>query len=149
VSHDKIIFEISEIDKLLNDVASLLLLCKERNPDLIETMASAAVLHSFYNGLENIFLHIARDYDKTIPSGNKWHKKLLEQMNTENNRKAVLSEEKIQQLSEYLIFRHFFRHAYSYRLDWDEMKELVLNIETVWAGVKIEILDFLKKSEKD
>jgi len=144
VSHDKIIFEMSEIDKLLNEVEPLLLLCKQRNPDLIETMASAAVLHSFYNGLENIFFHIAKDYDNSIPDGIKWHKKLLEQMRTGINRKPVLSQENYQKLNEYLIFRHFFRHAYSYRLDWDEMKELLLNIENVWADVKAEITDFLK-----
>ena len=143
MSLDKIIFEISEIDKLLNDVEPLLLLCKQRNPDLIETMASAAVLHSFYNGLENIFVHIAKDFDNSVPGGNKWHKKLLEQMITGINRKPVLSEENYQKLNEYLIFRHFFRHAYSYRLDWDEMRELVLNIKTVWAKVKAEITDFL------
>lgn len=142
--HEKIIFEMSEIDKLLNGVGPLLLLCKQRKPDLIETMASAAVLHSFYNGLENIFLNIAKDYDKSIPGGNKWHKKLLEQMITGITRKPVLSEEIYQKLNEYLIFRHFFRHAYSYRLDWDEMKELVLNIESVWTQVKAEITDFLK-----
>jgi hypothetical protein len=144
VSHNKIFFEISEIDKLLDDVGPLLLLCKQRNPDLIETMASAAVLHSFYNGLENIFFHIAKDYDKSIPVGNKWHKKLLDQMLSGINRKPVLSGEIYQKLNEYLIFRHFFRHAYSYKLDWDEMKELVLNIESVWIQVKAEITDFLK-----
>jgi hypothetical protein len=134
----------SEIDKLLVDVDPLLLLCKEKNPDLIETMAAAAVLHSFYNGLENIFFHIAKEYDKSIPSGNKWHKKLLEQMITGKNRKPVLSDEIYQKLNEYLIFRHFFRHAYSYRLDWDEMQELVLNIGNIWTQVKAEITDFLK-----
>jgi hypothetical protein len=36
--------------------------------------ALASVLHSFYNGLENIFLSIARHVDQQVPTGDRWHR---------------------------------------------------------------------------
>jgi hypothetical protein len=45
---EKILFEISQIDKLLNDSKPLLDLYKLKTPDFIEMSAGALVLHSFY-----------------------------------------------------------------------------------------------------
>ena len=42
-------------------------------------------LHSFYNGLERIFETISRRLDPTFPSGERWHRNLLEQMGEEMN----------------------------------------------------------------
>jgi len=50
----KLLFEISQIDKLLNDSKPLLDLYKIKTPDFIEISAGAMVLQSFYNGIENI-----------------------------------------------------------------------------------------------
>jgi len=49
-------FEIDQIDKLIEQTDPLLKLCKLKDPDFIEKSAMAAVLHSFYNGIESIFL---------------------------------------------------------------------------------------------
>jgi hypothetical protein len=74
----KIIFEISQIDKLLNDGKPLLDLCKLKTPDFIEMSASALLLHSFYNGIENILRLIIKFYDTKLPNDIKWHMELLE-----------------------------------------------------------------------
>lgn len=37
-------------------------------------------LHSFYNGVERICEAIARQLDPVFPSGDRWHRDLLEQM---------------------------------------------------------------------
>jgi hypothetical protein len=63
----KIAFEISQIDKLLNDSKPLLDLCKLKVPDFIEISAAALVLHSFYNGIENILVLIFKYYDEQLP----------------------------------------------------------------------------------
>ena len=78
-------------------------------------MAAASTLHSFYNGVENIFLIIAKEFDESLPDGQKWHKKLIEQMRKNEIRDEIISEDSLLRLSEYLLFRHFFRHAYSFR----------------------------------
>jgi len=54
----KILFEISQIDKLINDCKPLLDLCNLKRPDFIEMSAVAMVLHSFYNGIENILIFL-------------------------------------------------------------------------------------------
>ena len=49
-------FEIGQIDQLFESYAGLLEQVQKNIPDLVEVTAVASVLHSFYNGLENIFL---------------------------------------------------------------------------------------------
>ena len=44
----KIIFEITQIEKLFNESKPLLDLCKLRKPNFIEMSAAALLLHSFY-----------------------------------------------------------------------------------------------------
>ena len=140
----KINFEIQEIDRLLEKAEPLLLLCQSKIPDFIELMALGSILHSFYNGIEILFIMIAREIDQKFPDGNKWHKKLLDQMKASQIRNQIISDESIKTLNEYLLFRHFFRHNYSFRLKWEEMKELVFDIQNVWNRLKKEIKKFIE-----
>jgi hypothetical protein len=52
----KLLFEISQIDKLLDGCKPLFDLCKIKEPDFIELSAAAMLLHSFYNGIENMLV---------------------------------------------------------------------------------------------
>lgn len=103
-------------------------------------------MHSFYNGLEKVLLIIAKTIDKKIPTDSSWHKSLLEEMTKENDsRSAVLSGEMKELLLDYLGFRHFFRHAYSFHLEWEEMEYLIESMRDVWLKFKSEILTFMNK----
>lgn len=52
-----------------------------------------SVLHSFYNGLENIFNIIAKNIDSSVPTGNKSHQELLHQMAIKNSmRDEIINE---------------------------------------------------------
>ena len=137
-------FELNEIDTLLelykNELFEL-----NREPNLVELTALAGVLHSFYSGIERIFIIIAKNTDKKLPSDLNWHKALLMQMATENkHRQAVISLETKEMLSEYLVFRHFYRHSYSFRLKWKELKNLIIPIQQNWEEIKSEILSFIE-----
>jgi hypothetical protein len=138
-------FELEEIESLFQLYKKELFdLDLEQTPDLLELTAFASVLHSFYNGIENILLTIAKNIDKKIPSDSNWHKSLLLQMTKENkSRKPVLSGEMRNELKKYLTFRHFFRHAYAFHLEWEELKKLVKPIRLVWEKFKSEISSFL------
>jgi sugar-specific transcriptional regulator TrmB len=135
-------FELGEID-LLIQLYEKELFDMEKSLNLVELTALAGVLHSFYNGIENTLLIIAKNIDKNIPSDFDWHKSLLEQMAKENNhRKAVLTIDTKNELLKYLGFRHFFRHSYSFHLKWERMEELVKPIRRVWEKFKAEISAF-------
>ena len=136
----KIRHEIDQIDGLIESFQPLLEITRTKEPDLVELSALATVLHSFYNGIENIFSIIAKQVDRRFPDGMKWHRDLLIQMSESiGNRKAVIGADQYQTLLEYLSFRHFFRHSYSYHLDWPQMKSLVNEIDATWDGMKVAI----------
>jgi len=99
-------FEIEQIDQLFKSCAALLEITKGNVPNLVEITALASVLHSFYNGLENIFRSIAKGIDNEVPASSQWHRDLLNQMTAPRaDRKAVLTSETAERLSEYLGFR--------------------------------------------
>ncbi len=146
----QVTFEIGQIEKLLAAYADLLTRGRSHSTDLVATTAVASVLHSFYSGLENIFLAIAKQLDQQTPTGGAWHRELLKQMTfTTERRRAVISAETEQQLSAYLSFRHFYRHSYSFVLDWSELEKLVIPLPDVWAGVKAELTVFLDNLQTD
>ena len=110
----------------------------------MERAALGSVLHSFYTGLEGIFLTVAKRVDEHAPSGDRWHRDLLDQMATPAGLRGVLiSEETKRVLREYLAFRHFFRQAYTYVLRWEEMSDLVKRLASTWRQARTEIEVFL------
>jgi len=141
----KVQFEIAQIDRLLETYADLLVRAQQTTPDLVEIAALATVLHSFYNGLENIFQLVAKRLDMGMPRGATWHRDLLAQMaEARSHRTSVISITTARRLTEYLGFRHVFRHAYAFILDWRDLQVLVLPLADVWAQTKQELLAFLE-----
>jgi hypothetical protein len=53
-------FELGQIEQLFEAYVDLLDRRNKKKPDLVEITALASILHSFYNGLENIFLSIPK-----------------------------------------------------------------------------------------
>ena len=95
-------------------------------------------------GIENIFEIIAKNVDNSIPTGNKSHQELLHQKASENGkRNEIISEDLYFKLREYVTFRHFYRHAYSFQLNWNKMKPLVENIFNVWNELKKNIEEIM------
>ena len=60
------------------------------------------------------------------------------------HRPALLPEELHDTLNEYLRFRHVFRNAYSFDLDWQKMSPLVLRLEEIFQKLEKALDDFLK-----
>jgi len=105
------------LNQVLADHRPLLHKCNISPPDRIEISALGAMLHGFYNGVENIFKRVALELGEEFPQQEGWHKTLVEQMTRPGaDRPAVLSPELAARLVKYLEFRHFFRHAYPFQL---------------------------------
>ena len=141
---EQIKFKINDIDKLFLEYDLIFKKIEVETPDLFDMTILGSVLHSFYNGLENIFEIIAKNIDGNVPSGNKSHQELLHQMESENGmRNEILNEEMYLELREYATFRHFYRHAYSFQLNWEKMKPLVDNVHGIWEKVKESLENFI------
>ena len=59
------------------------------------------------------------------------------------NRPAVLSVELHDTLLDYLRFRHVFRNAYSFDLDWQKLSPLVLHLEETFRQLEIALDKFV------
>ncbi len=136
----KVLFEIQQIEKLILQANPLFEVCKYKDPDFIEMSAMSAVLHSFYNGIESIFLIIEKSEKQPIEKSAGWHKELL---NNAVLGMDIISSESRDILVEYMQFRHFFRHAYNFQMNWQKMEHLALGIETAWNRVKTEVELFI------
>ena len=141
----KLLFEISQIDKLLNESSPLIDLCKLKEPDFIEISACAMILHSFYNGIENILVLIFKHYDGKLPQSNRWHMELLEKaFVSDETRKQVFINDLQNSLEEYMKFRHFVRHSYGFQLEWERMEDLIIGMENCWVAVKQNLSNFME-----
>ncbi|MFQ5857976.1 MAG: nucleotidyltransferase family protein [Anaerolineae bacterium] len=94
------------------------------DPSQFELHGLAAYLHQFYTGVESILERIAVGLGEGLPRGQYWHVDLLNQMAEERagERPAVIDEPLRARLKDYFDFRHFFRHAYGYTLQWSQMR---------------------------
>jgi hypothetical protein len=59
-------------------------------------------------------------------------------------RPAVLNEALWLRLQDYLVFRHFFRHAYGYTLEWAKLRPLVAGMSATLADVQEQLRTFLE-----
>ena len=140
---EQVAVERAQIDQLFAAYQATITKSSEKEPDFIELSALATMLHSFYTGIENIFKRIALEIDGNLPSGISSHSDLLTQMSQPiANRPAVTSETMQVRLSAYLSFRHVFRHAYSFQLEWDKMSELVVQSQATWQDLQAELERF-------
>jgi hypothetical protein len=143
----KILFEISQIDELIDSTKPLRDLCKIKTPDLIEKSAAALLLQSFYNGIESILMIIIKHSDKKLTNSAKWHKELLEKAFEESkNHRQIFRKEIEMVLNDYMSMRHFIRHTYGFRLDWAQMQELINEIDKIWTMVKEDLNIFINNN---
>jgi len=135
--------ELAQIDRIVSNVRSDWDGFSRKGDD-VYLKGVAYDLHGFYTGLERIFQSIADTIDDHLPSGENWHKDLLFQMGKEitNVRPAVLSEEAVALLEEYLRFRHRVRNIYSFNLIPERIKGLVERLPIIHGQVKLNLKDF-------
>lgn len=135
--------ETAQLDLLFTTYADLFARVQQQPPNVVEIAALATVLHSFYNGVESIFLVVARQLDQSVPVDPRWHRVLLNQMSQPTpTRPAVISAAVETRLTDYLAFRHYFRHAYTFMLDWARMEPLVQGLSSMYQSLRHELDTF-------
>ena len=106
----------------------------------LELAGVAALLHNFYNGIENILKLVFRSREVPVPRGESWHKELL----IAAQEQGILSNRLSEDLKSYLAFRHFFGHGYALNLVPERMEPLVADARAVFEELRREIESFMK-----
>ena len=144
-TYREVMLQLQLLERLLAEFSPLRRKVQQVPPDLVEITALAGFLHSFYTGVESIFKRIADDPGQRRLLGEFWHHELLTaMMQSTAGSAAVISEALGNRLWDYLNFRHVFRHAYSFELQWSKMAPLVADSESVFAQLKTELERWLR-----
>ena len=142
---EEVQMELSLLRRLVGDIDGLRGEVRDGTPGSTQLYASAALLHSFYTGVENIFKRVAVHLDGSSPGSPAWHLELLESMATRTpSRGTVITESLKDRLAEYLRFRHRFRYSYSFDLDWKRIAPLLGDCSQVLRQLEEELDAFLK-----
>lgn len=101
-------------------------------------------LHGFYSGLERLFELVASRVDRIRPSGETWHRELLQQVANDcpGVRPAVIDKDIAFALDEFRRFRHLVRNVYTLNLLPERVESLVLVLPDVWTRLSAELSAF-------
>ena len=116
-----------------------------RRDDTCSLRARGSILHDFYNGVERVFLRIAREFNGGVPRGDQWHRDLVNDMTLEipEVRPAVIDQDLGRALGDYLRFRHLFRNVYGGVLDAERMASLEARLPETLAAFRKRVQAFV------
>ena len=130
--HEQVEAEFENIERTVMEIPE-----SESLPGLssLELAGLAALIHNFYNGIENILKQLIIAAGKKLPDGPSWHQDLINTAITND----IISESTAKKLRQYLAFRHFFSHGYSFELDPKRISNLVYDIQSVFSVFRNEV----------
>jgi len=139
---------IAQLEQVLASVRDRLTLEPEQVPPY-DRGAIGYLLHNFYNGCENIFRRIAAFFENDIGAGS-WHADLLRRMRLtiDGYRPAVIDDELYRLLEDFRGFRHVFRNAYSFELDWERERLVALRFERAASLLRAQVKAFLARLDE-
>jgi len=137
-TREKVEAELENIERVLADLPAP---CSLKQLSSLELAGVAALIHNFYNGVENVFKQLVVSKGLSIPQGPSWHIELIEICIANQ----IISRSTSDILKEYLSFRHFFSHAYSFDVDEEKIAPLLERIKDVHKRLVKDISKILPK----
>ncbi|MBN2856910.1 MAG: hypothetical protein JXN63_00765 [Candidatus Delongbacteria bacterium] len=132
----KLEIEIENIDSVIQILLEQL---GKKDRSKLELAGIATYIHNFYNGIENILKQILKTKNISIEGSAYWHKELLEKA----IKHKLISENLAEILSEFMSFRHFFVHSYSFILNEKKLDQLHKKVFNTYEEFKKEIQPFI------
>jgi hypothetical protein len=124
---------VQELLSLQNDLSN-------RKPTVRETVAAAAFLAQFYNGIENTLKRISQFQSVPLPTGENWHSDLFGRFCVPSHESlpGLFDESLATELEPYLRFRHLAIHTYGFQLDWNRMREGVEKVRRDFFTISVK-----------
>lgn len=106
--------------------------------------AVALYLHDLYVGVECILVLVSEGVDDTMPRGDHWRLKLLEQARVpvRGLRPEVFSEAQFALLDELRRFRQVVRHVYTFDFEQDRIAALADRVVAGYPAVRADFARF-------
>jgi len=130
--NEKVEAEFENIERVVAELADVDML---ESLSALELAGVAALVHNFYNGIENILKQMVISRGRKLLQDTSWHRNLVNLAISDK----IISESTAEQLRCYLAFRHFFSHGYSFDLDKERIMPLVKDIPSVLASFTSEV----------
>jgi len=117
----------------------------EVNEERMESLAYQ--LHNLYCAFEDLMEIVIVEFENRVSEKSNWHIKLLRRMSEQipNIRPALFSQENFLLLDELRAFRHWFRHAYSYKIEPEKLEIVLRKTAKLREKYKADITGFLKE----
>ena len=130
---DEIGIDLDSMSIISSDVELLLREVGDNKPSNIYKTALGGFAAQFYNGIENIFKRIHKHLGISLPKGENWHIILIDRFSIDSNFEFPIkfSSNLIEKITDYRRFRHYFIHGYSHNLNWEILKNGVIDIQEV------------------
>lgn len=138
--------ELASLDKIHSSFTSFRESVGDEPANELELRLFGSFLHDFYTCIERVFREIAVGVDGEEPTGQSWHKRLLDQMllNIPGVRPSIISASLVPRLNDYLRFRHVFRNVYGFDLQWDKLSSLVKDHDEIYSDITSSIRSFIQ-----
>ena len=107
--------------------------------------ARGSILHDFYNGIERVFVRIARELNGGVPRAEQWRRELIRNLALAIPavRPAVIDVDLAGTLEEYLRLRHVFRNVHGAVLSAGRMRSLEARTPATLEAFRNQVRSFL------
>ena len=129
----------AELESVAQAVSQLPSAAACEHLSVLELAGAGALLHAFYNGIENVLKQVLLAVGQLLPTGVSWHRDLVNAATA----RGIISEGLASELRNYLAFRHFFSHGYAVNLSRDRLAPLIAEAQEVLTCFQGEIASFL------
>jgi len=129
-----------ELENIAQTTQAIILLLNKNKLSKHEVNSAAFMLMNFYNGIENIIKQLFKIFNIKINNSADWHKDILIKAGNEK----LFSKKLLEKLMEYLRFRHFAIHNYTFNLQLELFIHLLNDLERTYKNFEKALLKLFR-----